>query len=340
MTYAGAKEETAAQMKTTLRFNLADQRLHPSFGKLSALLERDGKRPFQLTIANRLWGERTLTFLPDFLQVTKDSYGAGMEQVDFKGNSEAARKRINDWVEEKTQKKITDLIPPMGVSPITRLVLTNAIYFKASWHVPFDEKKTKDDTFYLSNGKEIKTPLMQSKANIRFADHRDFTICEMPYEKHEVSMLVILPKKKDGLTDIEKKLTPASLAEWMKPLDVHTVDLKFPKFKMTSEFSLRDHLMAMGMELPFDKVRADFKGMASNPDGNLYIFAVLHKAFLGVDEKSTEAAAATAVIVNKFKSKPRTPPEATFHVDRPFLLLIRDHTTGSILFMGRVVDPR
>jgi serpin B len=340
MTYAGAKNETADQMKTTLRFNLADNRLHPAFGKLSGLMEGNGKRPFQLTIANRLWGERTLNFFPEFLAINKDSYGAGMEQVDFKGNPEEARKMINDWVEKKTNQKIKDLIPPKGVSPITRLVLTNAIFFKASWHVPFDEKKTKDETFYLADGTEIKTPLMHSKANLRFADHGDFTICELPYEKHEASMLVILPKKKDGLGEVEKKLTPAALAEWMKPLAGHDVDLKFPKFKMTSSFSLGDHLKEMGMVLPFDKVNADFKGMASNPDGNHYIFAVLHKAFLGVDEKSTEAAAATAVIVNKFKSKPKLPPEATFHVDRPFMLLIRDHATGSILFMGRVVDPR
>ncbi|MBI2807210.1 MAG: serpin family protein [Planctomycetes bacterium] len=340
MTYAGAKNRTAEEMKTTLRFNLGDDRLHPVFSKLIAQLDGNGKpRPFQLTIANRLWGQKNYGFYPEFLKTGNDRYRAGLEEVDFIRANEVVRGRINSWVEKQTKEKIKDLLKRGAINTDTRLVLTNAIYFKAAWHIPFNAKLTRPEPFFLLDGKKIEPPMMRSRPKLSFADLGDFSILEMPYERHEASMLVILPKKKDGLAEVEKKLAPAALQNWTTALAIHSVDLKLPKFTLTTEFQLNAQLKEMGMRDAFDRVNANFKGMASGKDGNLYISNVVHKAFIGVDEKSTEAAAATAVVVTKFKSRPRQPPPATFHVDHPFLFLIRDQRTGTILFSGRVVNP-
>ncbi len=334
MCYAGAKGNTAAEMKTTLRFNLADDRLHAAFAKLIGQLNTEGKkRPFQLTVANRLWGQKDYGFLPEFSKIGQDHYGAGLEEVDFVGATEAARLKINGWVEEKTKDKIKDLIPNGVLNDLTRLVLTNAIYFKAPWMSPFDPKQTKPGDFHLANGKTVKAPMMQSHDRGSFAAFDSFSMVQIPYEGHEQSMVVLLPKKSDGLGDLEKKLNAENLETWMKKLSTHIVDLKMPKFKVTAEFKLNDVLKEMGMKDAFVFGKADFSGMATRE--KLYITAVLHKAFVDVNEAGTEAAASTAIVVGTRS----LPPPATFHADRPFVFLIRDHRTGTILFVGRVASP-
>jgi serpin B len=331
MTYAGARGNTANEMKTTLRFSLEGDRLHPTFGKLIAKLHEKG--PFQLSVANRLWGQKDYGFLPKFLKVTKDDYHAGLQEVDFIGATEQSRKTINTWVEKQTKDKIKELIPAGVLDANSRLVLTNAIYFKAAWSTPFDVKATKPGPFHLVSNKTVETPMMHIKTRMSYGDHGSLAILDMPYVKHEQSMIVILPKEKNGLPDVERNLTAANLSKWMMKLSTHEVDLKFPKFKVTAEIKLNETLKQMGMRDAFAFGKADFSGMATSE--KLYITAVLHKAFVEVNEAGTEAAAATAIGVGTLS----LPPPATFHADRPFLFLIRDNRTGSILFMGRVVNP-
>lgn len=334
MTYAGARGNTAAEMKTTLRFNLAADRLPPAFGKLIAQLDGDGKpRPFQLTVANRLWGQKDYGFLPEFTKIGQDYYRAGLEEVDFINASEAARKTINAWVEQQTKDKIKDLIGPGVLNDQTRLVLTNAIYFKAPWLSPFRPEATKPEPFHLANGSSIRTPMMHANQRLQFAAHETFTMLQLPYEGHGQSMLVLLPNKKDGLGTLEKQLNAETLAKWLEKLSTHEVDVKLPKFKVTAAIKLNDTLKEMGMKDAFVFGKADFSGMATRE--KLYISAVLHKAFVDVNEAGTEAAAATAVVI----AARSEPPPATFHADHPFVFLIRDNATGSILFAGRLADP-
>jgi serpin B len=334
MTYAGARGNTAAEMKKTLGFRLPDDRLHPAFGTLIARLHGDVKnRSFQLTVANRLWGQKDYGFLRGFSKIGSDHYGAGLEEVDYIKATEEARKRINDWVEQQTQQKIKDLIAEGILDDMTRLVLTNAIYFKAPWASPFEARNTKPGDFQLAGGKTVQVPMMRQKWRTDYADLGDFTMVKLPYENGQQSMIVLLPKKVEGLPELEKRLSAENLAQWTEKLRDHEVDVKFPKFKVAAEFSLKDVLKNMGMRDAFVFGKADFSGMATRE--MLYITAVLHKAFVDVNEAGTEAAAATAVVIGT-RSLPK---EATFHADHTFLFLIRDEASGTILFMGRVADP-
>ncbi|MBI2807209.1 MAG: serpin family protein [Planctomycetes bacterium] len=334
MCYAGAKGNTAEQMKTTLRFNLGAEQLHSAFGKLVRHFADDGKkRPFQLAIANRLWGQKDHGFLPGFLKIGQDHYKAGLEEVDFVKGTENARQTINKWVEKQTKNKIKKLLPGGAVSVQTRLVLTNAIYFKAAWLAPFNAGNTKAGPFKLARGKIIQTPMMHSKHLTRLASFDSFSMVQIPYEGFQQSMFILLPKKADGLADLEGQLSAQNLAAWLKKLDDFEVDLKIPRFKVTDEFQLDKALKQMGMSDAFAPRKANFSGMASNQ--NLFISAALHKAFVEVNENGTEAVAATGIVFNLL-GRPQT---ATFHADRPFFFLIRDHRSGSILFAGRVTNP-
>jgi serpin B len=334
MTYAGARGQTAEQMATTLHFGLPAPRLHPAFGELIRHLNAGGKdRKYQLSVANALWGQKGYTFLPDFLRLTQDVYQGGLKEVDFV-RAEEARKTINRWVEEQTKDKIKDLIPEGALVPDTRLVLTNAIYFKAAWAEPFPAGATQKEDFHLGGGKKVQVPMMHTNEALRYRDGGTFHALELPYQGRELSMLVLLPKKADGLAELEKNLTSARLDEWLKGMKVHMVNMALPKFKITSQFSLKDVLSAMGMPLAFS-MRADFSGMTTRE--RLFIDKVLHKAFVDVNEKGTEAAAATAVVI-----RPTAAPNyarADFRADHPFVFLIRENRTGSVLFLGRVADP-
>jgi serpin B len=335
MTYAGARGPTAEQMVATLHFALPSHRLHPAFGELIRHFNAGGKqRKYQLSVANALWGQEGYQFLPDFTRLTKDVYLAGFKELDFR-KPEQARKVINAWVEEKTRDKIKDLIPEGALAPDTRLVLTNAIYFKSAWAEAFPKGATKDEDFHLGGGKKVRVPMMHTNHALRYHDGGTFHVLELPYESRQLSMIVLLPKKADGLAELEKGLTSARLDEWLKAMKVHLVNVALPKFKVTSEFKMKDVLSAMGMPLAFS-MRADFSGMTTRE--KLFIDQVLHKAFVDVHEQGTEAAAATAVIM-----RPTSAPNyarADFRADHPFVLLIRENQTGSILFMGRVANPR
>jgi serpin B len=336
MTYAGAKGDTAREMAHTLHFTLDPQRLHPAFANLRNEIQGGGAgRKAELYVANALWGQKGFHFLPGFLNLTRDQYGAGLREVDFRGATEASRLAINAWVEEQTRNKITNLLQRGVLTPNTRLVLTNAIYFKAAWLHAFPANLTRDEDFFAASRKH-KVPMMHASLRTDYYANDVCQVVNIPYEKNELSMLVFLPRQRDGMAALEKSLTAANVKTWLASLSAHVVDLKLPKFKTTSEFSLARTLKAMGMPLAFDPDKADLSGMST--EDRLFISEVVHKAFVDVNEKSTEAAAATAVIVAAPTAAPRPLPRAIFHADHPFVFLIRDNRTGSVLFMGRVSD--
>ena len=335
MTYAGARGETEAEMAKVLRFGLPQQRLHPAFAVLIANLNSEDRKGYTLSVANRLWGQRGYGFLPDFLKTTKDRYGAELAMLDFAGNTEQARRTINLWVEDQTQQKIKDLIAKGVLDQLTRLVLTNAIYFKGTWKSQFDEKQTRGLPFAVSPDKRLNVPTMHQKARFRHAALPDCQVLDLPYSGEDLSMLVVLPKKVDGLAELEKSLTVDKLKTWTSRLHWSKIHVFLPKFKMACQFQLKSVLAEMGMAQAFDSRRADFSGMTPKPD--LFISAVIHKAFVDVNEEGTEAAAATAVVM-KLRSRPKPPP--VFRADHPFMFLIRDNRTGSILFLGRVMNPK
>jgi serine protease inhibitor len=336
MTYAGARGNTARQMAATLHFDLEPAKFHSAFAQLIRELQGDAKkRKFVLRIANRLWGQKDYGFLPTFTKFSEAMYGAGLKEVDFVNDRENARLQINRWVEEETNDKIKELIKPDVLSVDTRLVLTNAIYFKAAWLRPFSVKDTKPGDFFARGADKVQVPMMHAQGvRTRFFDDKTTLGLELPYKGGELSMILLMPKKADGLPALEKAL-PANLKTWLGKLSVHEVQLALPKFKFTSEFNLTYNLDQMGMKDAFDRGKADFSGMSSRE--RLFIKHVLHKAFVDVNEAGTEAAASTAAVVEGLSS---LPPPGTFIADHPFVFLIREARTGSILFLGRVLDPR
>jgi serine protease inhibitor len=336
MTYAGARGSTEKQMAEVLHFDLEQKRLHPAFRELLDQLETgEGERGYQLSVANALWGQKGYEFLEKFLNLTKENYGAGLSELDFIGATETARQTINSWVEKETEDKIKELIKPGVLDQMTRLVLTNAIYFKGFWESQFEEEMTRPAPFTLVSGEKVQVPTMHRTADFKYAEAEDFQALELPYKGGDLSMTIFLPKETDGLAALEQSLTAEKLATWLSTLEEQEVIVALPKFRMTSEFSLAEVLKSMGMTDAFDVKEADLSGMTGKKD--LFITAVLHKAFVEVNEEGTEAAAATGVVV-ALKSAP--PSQPVFRADHPFLFLIRDLRSNSILFLGRVMDPR
>ncbi len=337
MTYSGARGQTAEQIAKTLHFDQPVAQLNAGFAAILKNLNAGGaKNSYQLSIANRLWGQQGFKFLDEFLKVTREQYGAELATVDFVHQTEAARRTINAWVEHETRDKIKDLIGEGSLGPDTRLVLTNAIYFKGDWQAPFEKDATHKAPFHVSADKQADAMIMNREGSYRFAKEDGMRVLEMPYRGGELAMVVLLPEKIDGPADLEKSLSAEKLQALTAGLKSTRVSVAMPKFKMTREFELSKTLAAMGMPLAFSD-NADFSGMDGKTD--LSISAVIHKAFVAVDEKGTEAAAATAVTIRALSiRRPIEPPEE-FHADHPFIFLIRDTHSGSILFLGRYTGP-
>jgi len=339
MTYAGARGETAQQMADTLHFVLSQDRLHPAFNSVDIELSQRGKGAkgrdrggFRLNIVNAIWGQEDYKFLTEFLDLVAENYGAGLRTLDFASAPEQSRVTINNWVSDQTEGRIEDLIPPGLINALTRLVLTNAIYFNAAWQYPFNEDMTTDGPFYLLDGSEVTVPMMRQTESFGYAEGDGYLAVELPYDGSELSMVILLPQA--GQFEVfEGSLDAQRVAAIVKDLEFRRVTLTMPKFEFESSFSLRETLIALGMPLAFSG-NADFSGMTGNRD--LFIANVIHKAFVLVDEAGTEAAAATAVIMPTFMP-PEGPVEVT--VDRPFIFLIRDIKTDAILFLGRVLNP-
>jgi len=340
MTYAGAGGNTALEMADTLHLTLPPERLHPAFDALDLALASRGQgaqgadgKGFRLNIVNATWGQQGHTFLMPFLDVLAASYGAGMFNLDFATDPEGSRQTINDWVENQTEGRIKDLIPQGTIDSLTRLVLTNAIYFNAAWANPFDESSTTDGAFHRLDGSSVTAALMHQDAFLGVAQLDGLQAVELPYDGDELSMVVILPDE-GRFQEIESGLDSASLARVLGAIQTADVALTLPRFTYTSSFQLKAALTDLGMADAFRSGVADFSGMDGTRD--LYIGAVIHKAFIKVNEAGTEAAAATAVIMEGGLSVEAPIPVT---VDRPFLFLIRDRITGAVLFLGRVTDP-
>lgn len=339
MTYAGARGETEQQMADTLHFILSQDRLHPAFNGLDLELARRGEgaegkdgEGFRLNIVNAIWGQEGVRFLPEFLDVLAENYGAGLRILDFASALEESRVTINNWVSEQTEGRIEDLIPQGAISPATVLVLTNAIYFNAAWAEPFEEGSTEDGAFHLLDGGEVTVPMMRQTKSFGYVEGDGYQAIELPYDGWELSMMILLPEAGE-FESFESALDAERVDSIVNDLGYRQVALTMPKFKVESGFSLKDTLAAMGMSDAFTGA-ADFSGMTGGHD--LFISEVIHKAFVSVDEAGTEAAAATAVMVAKL-AMPEEPVEVT--MDRSFIFLIRDVETGTILFVGRVLDP-
>jgi len=339
MTYSSARGETEKQMSDTLHFVLSQDRLHPAFNGLDIELSKRGEgaqgkdeEGFRLNIVNAIWGQEDYRFLSEFLDVLAENYGAGLRALDFVNAPEESRITINDWVSEQTEGRIEDLIPEGAIDALTRLVLTNAIYFNAAWQFPFNEDATTDGPFYLLDGGEVIVPMMTQTESFGYTKGDDYQAVELPYDGQELSMIILLPS--DGqFENFESSMVYQRVTEIISSLAGQQVNLTIPKFEFESEFSLKKALTTMGMPVAFS-ADADFSGMTGSRD--LAIDDILHKAFVSGDEAGTEAAAATAVIMT-LTAVPAPPVVVT--VDRPFIFLIRDIGTGTILFMGRVVNP-
>jgi serpin B len=342
MTYAGARANTAAEMAKTLHFTLPPGRLHPAMGAL--LRDRNAAHDgYQLEEADALWVQEGYALLPEFLKLNKDNYEAGLNQLDLKGATEESRQTINLWVEQRTENKIRELLTPGILDSYTRLVLTNAIYFKGDWEKAFKKEDTKAEDFHLFATQAIKTPLMHMTNGFNYFDGGSFQALEIPYKHKELSMIILLPKAMGGLSEFEQSLSPANMQQLLDQLGpAREVIVTMPKFKIEALFGPGPTLIAMGMKEAFDRKMADFSGMASRKtmqlDGNLSIDAVIHKAYVDVDEEGTEAAAATALGGRKLGAY-RPEPPIIFRADHPFMFLIRDNRSGSILFIGRVTNP-
>jgi len=326
-------------MADTLQFHLSQEQLHPAFNSLDQELASRGEgakgkdgEGFRLNIVNAIWGQKDYAFLTSFLDTLAENYGAGLRILDFINEPEQSRITINDWVSDETEGRIQDLIPQGAIDALTRLVLTNAIYFNAAWQYPFNEDATSQGVFHLLNGEEVTVPMMEQQESFAYAKGDNYQAVELLYDGRELSMVILLPDS-GQFEAFEQAINYQQVKDIIEDLEGREIRLTMPKFEFDSSFGLNKTLAEMGMPVAFS-ADADFSGMTGNKD--LFISDVIHKAFVSVDEAGTEAAAATAVIM-KLTAMPETPVEVT--LDRPFIFLIRDIETGAILFVGRVMNP-
>jgi serpin B len=346
MTCAGARGETAVQMREALRCSSSDEGRHAGLAHIIQRPDAAGGGQYVLAVANALWGQEGAPLQPEFLDQIARHYDGSMHLVDFRRAAQAARAAINQWVEEKTRHRIRDLIPPDGVDAATRLVLVNAVYFKGQWVAPFAKTATRDEPFYLLDGRKVRLPLMHQDEDMPYMQGSGYQAVELVYQGHDLSMLVLLPDRKDGLADLEKSLSARMLHDCVAQMTSREVKLYLPRFKSTlGTVNLKDLCVGLGMTLAFDRSQADFSGINGCPpprEEALFIAAVFHKAFVEVNEEGTEAAATTAVDMRTMCAlpSPEPAPVPLFRADHPFLFVIRDRRSGAVLFLGRTTDPK
>lgn len=348
MTYTGARGQTRKEMAEVLHFPLDQHKLHPILSQIQLKLNSiEEKGYIKLNIANSLWIQEGYHLRNEFVNVNKEYYNSELKFVDFLYHPEEAKTDINTWVEEKTNDKIKNLIGVGVLNPTTRLVLCNAIYLKSPWANQFDINDTKKAPFHLTSQENIQIDMMNQIEDFRYKDFDTFSSLELPYTSmdesfrgyHELSMIIFLPKKIDGLDKFEEGLNGSNVEQWINELmAIHPVEIivSMPKFTTTSEFELANTLSEMGMPSAFRPGTADFSGMTGTKE--LFLDKAIHKAYVDINEKGTEAAAATALIM-ELGIAPDKPKPKKFIVDHPFIFLIRDNQTGSILFIGRIFDP-
>ncbi len=346
MTWAGARGESAHEMAEVMYFGDSAETLHQSAGVTLAGWNDPERDSYQLRVANRLFGENSFPFRDEFIVFSKNNYEAPLERLNFRGAPDTSRQHINEWVEDQTEERIMDLLPPSSISRKTALVLVNAIYFKGTWLTEFSEKATEDAPFYPTAEGQTKTvKMMNATGQYAYAHTPELQIVELPYDGEELAMTLVLPTARHGLAMLESSMTSASLEAWTKLLNKREVRVSLPRFKLEPEaVQLSGELQDMGMKRAFSPefVGFDFDPMAKLEETNLQLFIseVFHKAFVEVNEEGTEAAAATAVVMNvRETSAAPAPAPPYFHADQPFLFFIRNLKDGTVLFMGRVGDP-
>jgi serpin B len=332
MTAGGARGETLAEMNKVLHLPKADS---AGVGDLMRYLQAAPAAKYELSIANALWLQQGMSFRQRFLTETAHIYGASMQSVDFR-DGDKARQTINHWVEQQTKDKIKELFGPGSLEKDSRLVLTNAVYFKGKWAEPFKKFATKDEPFFLADGSKVQAPLMRQSGEFRYFAGDGLQVVTLPYSGYRVDMMIVLPAKADGLPDVEKTITADKFKEWSGKLRKSDGQVLLPRFKMTDEFDLGNALKEIGMRLPFSK-QADFGAMCEEP---VIIGQVVHKAYVDTNEEGTEAAAATGVKMLPMAAPPQPKQPFVFRADRPFLFVIRDTGTGTPLFVGRVANPK
>ncbi|MEA3430914.1 MAG: serpin family protein [Nanoarchaeota archaeon] len=331
MTYEGAKGQTADEMKSVFHYPDIDI-MRPAYANIYNEINKKGKE-YKLSTANALWAQEDYTFLPEYFSTINQFYGGEVTNLNFKTETEKSRVTINNWIEDQTNDKIKDLIGKGDLKEATRLVLTNAIYFKGTWLKKFKKSNTRDQDFKVNNEKTVTVPMMTlggEEANFNYLGIQDLQILELPYSGEELSMLILLPK--GDLTNLESELSIENINQWRAMLKEQNIRVSLPKFKFETKNYMAEDLIGMGMPTAFSN-DADFSGM----DGTLKlkIDKVIHQAFVEVNEEGTEAAAATAVImIEKSMAMP-----TEFKADHPFIFLIQQKDTGNILFMGKVTDP-
>lgn len=339
MTYGGAQGKTHQQMADVLHYTLPDNRLHATVNALDVALVAEGgadnsDASFKLAVVNALWGQTGYSFQPDFLDLLAKYYGAGMHTLDFMKNPEPSRLAINQWVSQQTNQRIQDLLGQGAITPATRMVLTNAIYFKAAWQKPFDKNQTSSAPFYPLDGSTVQAPMMNRMTMTGYVQENGVQAAELAYRNDQFSMYILMPDP-GTFSQFEQSLDAPRLEGLIKDIKPLELDLTLPKFTFSSDFSLGKVLAGMGMADAFIPGVADFSGMDGGK-GQLFLQDVVHKAYVAVDEQGTEAAAATGVVVGSAAMPAQT---AKLVVDHPFLFLIRNRQSGEILFLGRVINP-
>lgn len=339
MTYAGARGQTEQQMRQALHFPADQQQVHSGFGELQRQLGEAAKQGIELNVANALWSEKDSQeppLLPEFLQIARGKYQANVNQADFRTAAESVRSEINQWVAQQTKDKIKDLLPGGSIDNMTRMVLANAIYFKGTWLKQFEKAQTTTQPFHLSSATQVQASLMHHTDEVRYMEQDNFQAVELPYRGGQLSMVVLLPRQVDGVAGLEAQLSPALLTNSISQMRQRKVEIFLPRFKLESKYELNDALKKLGMADAFGP-RADFSGIDGTK--NLFISAVFHKAWGEVNEEGTEAAAATAVTIKRSAIIREPAPPPVFRADHPFIFLIRDTRSGSILFLGRLTSP-
>jgi serpin B len=332
MTYEGARGQTAEEIQNVFHFPSDMEKIRSDFVSIYNELNKADK-PYKLTTANALWAQKDYPFVTDYFSTVEKYYDGKVTNLDFKTDTENSRITINTWVENKTNNRIKDLIPQGAIDPLTRLVLTNAIYFKANWSIQFDNQSTNNQEFTLSSGTNVSAEMMHMTSYFNYGETGDLQILEMSYLGNDLSMIILLPKG-NSLNKLENSISVENLADWKKDMKEERVQVSLPKFKFETTYFMAEDLKEMGMPTAFS-LDADFTGMS--PD-QLFISEVIHKTFVEVSESGTEAAAATAVIMGTTGAVQQPQPKI-FNADHPFIFIIQQKDTGNVLFLGRLSDP-
>jgi serpin B len=333
MTFEGSRNNTRKQMGEVLHFNMPDAERQAGFSELLAQTRPGPGKKYKLEVANALWGQKDYPFETAFTGAIGKFYGGGFNTVDYPGDKEGSIRKINTWVEDKTAGKIKNLIHSDDITPLTRLVLTNAIYFKGDWASPFEKGATKDEAFHVTETERVQAPMMHKTAHLRFVKENGLAAIELPYAGDDLSMIVLLPDS--NVEQLGASVTLEMIEKLRSQMRPAEVDVTLPRFKFETRYILNQELGKMGMPDAFDEFLADFSGMTGKK--MLHISEVIHQAMIDVNEEGSEAAASTAVVMSK--KALRMPMKETFRADHPFIFTIVHNGTGSILFMGRVTNP-